>query len=110
MKIAIIGGTLTPENYQKVDKELNKLIEEKGIYLFYMLCGLRSKSQMPEPTLGSLWADKNGAPIQWMLEPTPAKLMKTADYIIFLYDGNTFIRQLIMQYKQMGKHGSVINI
>lgn len=110
MKVAIIGGNVTPENYQKIDKELNKLIEEKRIYLFYIICGLRLISQEPEPTLGSIWAKNNGAPIQWILEPTPAKLIKAADYIIFLYDGNNFIRQLIMQYKQTGKHGTVINI
>lgn len=110
MKIAIVGGAVTPENYQKVDKKLNELIEEKGIYLFYVLCGIRSMKQRPEPTLGSLWAEKNGAPVQWMREPTPASLMKAADYIIFLYDGNTAIRQMIMKYKQMGKHGTVINI
>ena len=110
MKIAIIGGELTPENYQKVDKKLNELIEDKGIYLFYMLCGFRSKNQIPEPTLGSIWAKNNGAPIQWIFDPTPAKLINAADYIIFLYDGNNFIRQLIMQYKQTGKHGSVISI
>ena len=32
MKVAIVGGEVTPENYQKLDRELNRLIEEKGIF------------------------------------------------------------------------------
>lgn len=111
MKVAIIGGKVTPQNYQKVDKKINELIEEKGIYLFYILCGLRSKNEKLEPTLGSLWAYNNGAPVRWILQPTAASIIKAADYIIFLYDGqDTAVRKLIMQYKMTGKHGSVIYI
>ena len=114
MNVAIIGGELNPKNYALLDQELNKLIEEKQCYLFNVLCGGTSMGAYTQRTLGKFWADRNGAPVHWIFEPTPAalqdKLLKKADYIIFMYDGNQAIKNLIMKYKMMGKHGSVINI
>lgn len=110
MKIAIVGNNNT-DNYKLLDKKLNELIEEKGIYLFYILCGRSVKTDLSRPSLGYSWAIRNGAPVQWIPEPTPAALMKEADYIIFFYDGSSAaIRNLIMKYKKMGKHGTVIRI
>lgn len=110
MKIAVVGGELTPKNYQLLDKKLNELIEEKNLFLFTMLCGVPSADTQPRPTLGSFWAKRNGAPIQWMHRPTPAHLIKEADYIIFFIDGNQEIKNMMMKYKMTGKHGSVINV
>lgn len=109
MNIAIVGD-LTPNNYHLLDQKLNELIEEKQCYLFNVLCGGPLRNEKPSPTLGSLWAKNNGAPVHYIFEPTPAKLFKEADYIVFLYDGNQQTKNLIMQYKMTGKHGSVINI
>lgn len=109
MKIAVIGDN-TPNNYQKLDKKLNELIEKSGIYLFYILCGRTLMTDLSRPSLGYSWAINNGAPVQWIPKPTPAYLFKEADYIIFFYDGSAAIRNLIMQYKMLGKHGTVINI
>lgn len=113
MKIAVLGGELTEENYQKLDKTLNQLIEEKGIYLFYMICGGRLRNDFPSPTLGSVWADRNGAPVIRLFDLAPAhlinKVLKEADYIIFfLSPENQLIKNAMMKYKMMGKHGSVI--
>lgn len=113
MKVAILGGKLNKENYQKVDETLNRLIEEKGIYLFYILCGSRSKNLRPNPTLGSIWAENNGAPVWRIYAATPAKLIDymiyEADYIIFLLNPpNQLIKNALMKYKMKGKHGTII--
>lgn len=113
MKIAILGGQLNENNYQKLDSKLNSLMEEKGIFLFYILCGGCSKNVLPKPTLGSVWAERNGAPIYRIYEPTPAhlirKILQEADYIFFfLTPENQKIKNALMQYKMMGKHGTII--
>ena len=113
MKVAIFGGELNKDNYKKIDDTLNRLMEEKGIYLFYILCGGRSRNALPQSTLGSVWAEKNGAPVQRIYAPTPAKLMEKmiheADYIIFLLNPeNQLIKNTLMKYKMLGKHGTVI--
>ena len=111
MYVAIVGGSITPENYKKLDDAINKVIEEKQIYLFYILCGTCAG---PAQTIGRLWAERNGAPIQWIVASTPAalqnQLLKKADYIFFLLDGNQVTKNLIMKYKMMGKHGTVIQL
>lgn len=113
MKVAILGGELNEENYKKVDTTLNRLMEEKGIYLFYILCGSRSINHHPNPTLGSVWAERNGAPIYRIFGATPAtlinKMIYEADYIIFLLKPeNQLIKNALMQYKMKGKHGTII--
>ena len=113
MKVAILGGNLNKTDYQKVDETLNRLIEEKGIYLFYILCGGRSRITLPKPTLGSVWAERNGAPVWRIYASTPAKLINLmiheADYIIFLLNPeNQMIKNAFMKYKMLGKHGTVI--
>lgn len=110
MKLAVVGGRNTPEIYKILDKKLNELIEEKGIYLFYFVCGGRSTQGLREVSLGEEWAKNNGAPILWLQEPTPAALFKFVDYVIFIFDGNPAIKRMMMQYKMMGKHGTVINL
>ena len=109
MKLAVLGGALTPYNYNILDQELNKLIEEKQCYLFTMLCGSTTENAAPADTLGRVWAERNGAPIQWIFGPVPA-ILKEADYIIFLFDGNQEIKKIMMRYKMMGKHGTVIQL
>ena len=109
MNVAILGGSVTPKNYKLLDQKLNELIEEKQCYLFTVLCGGTSMTTCDQITLGRMWAERNGAPVRWIFGPTTAVLNK-ADYIIFMYDGSQQIKNLIMKYKMMGKHGSVINI
>ena len=110
MKIAIVGGENTPEIYSILDKKMNELIEEKQIFLFYVVCGGQVTAGQRPVSLGEVWAKNNGAPVLWLNEPTPARLFKEVDYIVFIFDGRPHIKRLMMQYKMTGKHGSVINL
>ena len=111
MKVAIIAaaGAL---NYRLLDKRLNELIESSGCYLFYILCGYVEDRKSKEPTLGELWAKKNGLPVIYISAKTTNELIDKmifqADYAIFILDGNPLINNAFMRYKMTGKHGSVI--
>ena len=112
MKVAILSAGTAPRYYTLLDNKLNELIESSQCYLFYILCGFIEGSNEAPKSLGELWAEKNGAPTLYISEKTVDKLLhKTfflADYVIFLNDGNPLIKKALMQYKMMGKHGSVI--
>lgn len=114
MKIAIISAGTAPRYYRLLDKKLNELIESSQCYLFYILCGFTEGRNDSPKTLGEIWAEKNGAPTLYISEKTTEKLLhKTfliADYVFFLLDGNPIINKALMQYKMMGKHGSVIKV
>ena len=111
MKVAIIAAT-GALNYRLLDNKLNELIESSGCYLFYILCGYIEGRKSEEETLGELWARNNGAPTLYIHEKTVDKLIDrlifSADYAIFILDGNPLINNAFMRYKMTGKHGSVI--
>ena len=112
MKVAIIAAT-GALNYRLLDNKLNELIESSGCYLFYILCGYIDGRKSEEETLGELWARNNGAPTLYIHEKTTDKLIDrlifSADYAIFILDGNPLINNAFMRYKMSGKHGSVIH-
>lgn len=112
MKVAIIAAT-GALNYRLLDNKLNELIESSGCYLFYILCGYIEGRKSNEETLGELWAKNNGAPTLYIHEKTIDKLIDrlifSADYAIFILDGNPLINNAFMRYKMSGKHGSVIH-
>lgn len=106
MNVVIIGGN--EKDYGKLDAEFNRIMEEKGIFLFNIIAAAGKRS------LGRIWAERNGAPLKFVNEKDPKKIIKIlfreANYIIFMYDGSQQMKNLIMQYKMTGKHGSVINV
>ena len=111
MKVAIIAAT-SALNYRLLDNKLNELIETSECYLFYILCGYIEGRKSNEETLGELWARNNGAPTLYIHEKTIDRLIDrlifSADYAIFILDGNPLINNALMRYKMSGKHGTVI--
>lgn len=111
MKIAILGGSLN--DYAVLDQKLNELIEEKQCYLFTVLCGATDPAQY-KPGLSEVWAKKNGAPIEYLVDADQQRLMTklaaAADYIIFILRDEQWIKNFMMRYKMLGKHGTVIKL
>ena len=107
MRIGILGGDKN-KDYDLLNQELWKMIEEKQCFLFDVIVSVYSES------LGKVWADNNGAPLVYLHERDPNKAIKKlfnmADFIIFMNDNSQQMKNLIMQYKMMGKHGCVLNI
>lgn len=114
IKVAILSAKTSDKYYKLLDKKLNELIETSQCYLFYILCGFTEGRNDSPKTLGEIWAERNGAPTLCITEKTTEKLLHTlfltADYVIFLLDDNPTIKQALMKYKMLGKHGSVIKI
>lgn len=111
MKIAIIGGS--PHDYDVLDQKLNELIAASQTYLFYVVCGGLALSPR-QPSLGEIWAKKNGAPIWWIEKDDIQSLLNgvaaAADYIIFIFKGEQWMKNFIMQFRMTGKHGTVIRL
>ena len=114
MSVAVLSAKVNEQYYKKLDETLNNLIETSQCFLFNILCGYVRGLASSQETLGEKWARRRGAPILYISENSKESLLRTlfskADYIIFLVDGNPFINKALMQYKMMGKHGSVIYI
>ena len=114
MKVAVLSAKSSEKYYDLLNKKLNNLIETSQCYLFYILCGNLEDSTSTPISLGELWAKRNGAPILYISEKTNDKLVhrlfSEADYILFMLDGNPFINKLLMKYKMLGKHGTVIKV
>ena len=107
MKIVIIGF----DDYHKLDQIMNKLIEEKQYYLFYVICGGQDRNG-PE-TIGETWAKKNGLPQIFMfeerLEYLLDKIAAAADYIVADFSTDSqYAKRLVMKMKSLGKHGTVV--
>jgi hypothetical protein len=107
MKVVIIGFN----DYEKLDNAMQSLIAEKQCYLFTVLCG--GTSPKAPQTMGTAWAEKNGAPLEYIFDEDVEKLLekisKSADYIVAFVDGsNNMVNRLIMKMKNLGKHGTVI--
>ena len=113
MKLVIIGF----KDYNKLDINLQKLIEEKQYYLFTVLCGgtglVYDETGARIKTIGEQWAEKNGLPMEFLYAENAERLLdriaQTADYIIAdLGEDNQWAKRLIMKMKSLGKHGTVI--
>lgn len=113
MKVAIIGAAGALE-YRLLSNKLNELIETSQCFLFYILCGYVKDKKSNQETLGEKWAKENGAPVLYIAEKSREKLLTRlfleADYVIFILNGDPLINNAMMQYKMMGKHGSVIRV
>ena len=111
VKLAILGGG--SGDYNALDQKLNELIEEKQCYLFTVLCGATDPEKYT-PGLSEVWAKKNGAPIEYLIDADPQRLLKklaaAADYIIFILRDEQWLKNFMMQYKMLGKHGTVIKL
>lgn len=111
MRVAILGGDR--RDYSVLDKKINELIEEKQCYLFTVLCGTTNPTQY-KPGLSEIWAKNNGAPIEYLIDENQQRLMTklatAADYIIFILRDEQWLKNFMMQYKMMGKHGTVIKL
>lgn len=103
--IAIVGGS--PTDLQAVDNVIMKLADDAQFYLFNVVCNSAAKSH---PTLSEAWAEFRGAPKIYVNFASPQELMKKVDYIFFVSHGEQWIKNMLMQYRMMGKHGTVINL
>lgn len=107
MKLVIIGFN----DYNKLDRELNKLIEDSQFFLFTIVCGGTSPENKGT-SIGEQWAAANGAPVEYLFCENPEMLLnriaQTADYILAdLSSNNQFIRRLVMKMRSLGKHGTI---
>lgn len=109
MNILIIGFN----NYNELDRVMNKLIEDSQCYLFNVLVGGTQKAN--EPTLAEQWAVNNGAPTLRIYEEDMKKLMwllgNATDYLVMK---RAVLRQpvwvkFMQEMKEKGKHGTVID-
>lgn len=102
--VAIIGG-----DYQSID-----LLSQ---YIYDIICPLKidfiNILYSDENSLGYIWARENGMPVKRVWAHSPSKLRRRllyfeADYIFFLLHDEQWIKNIIMEYKMTGKHGTVI--
>lgn len=104
LNVAIIGG-----DYQSIDilsKAIYDIICPKDILLFNVLYSTES-------SLGYIWAKENGMPTKKIGASNQEKLKKRllyfeADYIFFVLHDEQWIKNMIMEYRMTGKHGTVI--
>ena len=86
-------------------------METSQCFLFTILGGY-IEGQERKQTLGEKWAEEYGLPVFYISAKTTdelvRKLILKADYAIFLLDNNPLIRNIAMQYKMSGKHGTII--
>ena len=108
MKVLILGFT----DYNELNNTMNKLIEEKQTYIFSILCGGLQYSE--NKSLAEQWAINNGCPIEKCYEDTVEKLTRRlrleCDYLVIRISDGTpqWQKNLMMQLKSDGKHGTVI--
>ena len=108
MKVLILGFT----NYNELDAAMNKLIEESQTYLFNIICGGVQYSE--NKTIAEQWAENNGCPIVRCYEKDTETLLKRlrkeCDYLVIKIHDRTpqWQKNLMMQLKTDGKHGTVI--
>ena len=108
MKVLILGF----DNYQELDRTMNKLIEEKQIFLFNIICG--GSEYMNDKTIAEQWAENNGCPIvrcyEKDIETLLKKLRQECDYLVIKISDWTpqWHKNFMMQIKSDGKHGTVV--
>lgn len=115
MYVGVAGGDPTePAHLQLVDKELEFLINESGIYLFTMFSAGIKGSEYTHPPLAQQYSALRGIPCKRKEYTSLDKLIngicKEVDYLIILNDKSQPIKRLFMSYKQTGKHGSMIEL
>ena len=111
MKLIICGFT----DYNKLDKIMQKLIEDSQCFIFTILCGgIKQEGASRVPSLAEEWARKNGAPVEYVWHTDPEillfKLSKQATYIVYDRSNATnWHARLLMKIKAEGGHGTVVN-
>ena len=108
MKVVILWNG----NEQLLAQTMEELIIESQCYLFSIICGGQS-SDGATISASYKWAVRNGAPVQFLIEPDIEKLIdkivQAADFLVAYNDGNQIVKRVIMKFKSVGKHGKVIN-
>ena len=102
--VAIIGG-----DYQSIDllsQNIYDIIFTLKIYIIRILYS-------DESNLVYIWARENGMPVKKIFAHSPSKLRRRllyyeADYIFFILHDEQWIKNMIMEYRMTGKHGTVI--
>lgn len=106
MKIAILG----PWDFNRLSATMEKLITESNCFLFTVVCGGTSEKGL-ENSIGRKWAIQNGAPLEFLVEENPDrlinKLVNKIDFVVALDDGSSMIKRIIMKMSMEGKHGRV---
>ena len=84
---------------------MEKLIESTQCFLFTVVCGGTDNAVYD-------WAQKVGAPVEFVQVDEPRKLLYKADYLVIkLREGSetpTWMKNLMMAWKKEGKHGTVV--
>lgn len=108
MKVLILGFT----DYNELNVAMNKLIEDSQTFLFNIICGGLEYSE--NKTIAEQWAENNGCPIVRCYEQSLDKLLwrlrTETDYLVIRISDRTpqWQKNLMMQLKADGKHGTVI--
>lgn len=108
MKVLILGFT----DYNELDNAMNKLIEESQVFLFNIICG--GLEYNSNKTIAEQWAENNGCPIVRYYEQSLDKLLwrlrTETDYLVIRISDRTpqWQKNLMMQLKSDGKHGTVV--
>ena len=101
MRVLILGFS----SLQEVNSIMEKLIESTQCFLFTVVCG-------GTDNVAYDWAQKAGAPVEFVQVDEPRKLLYKADYLVIkLREGSetpTWMKNLMMAWKKEGKHGTVI--
>ena len=101
MRVLILGFS----SLQEVNSIMEKLIEESQCFLFTVICG-------GTDNVAYDWAQKTGAPVEFVQVDEPRKLLYKADYLVIkLREGSetpTWMKNLMMAWKKEGKHGTVV--
>ena len=101
MRVLILGFS----SLQEVDSVMEKLIESTQCFLFTVVCRGTDNAVYG-------WAQKVGAPVEFVQVDEPRKLLYKADYLVIkLREGPetpTWMKNLMMAWKKEGKHGTVV--
>ena len=101
MRVLILGFS----SLQEVNSTMEKLIESTQCFLFTVVCGGTDNAVYD-------WAQKVGAPVEFVQVDEPRKLLYKADYLVIkLREGSetpTWMKNLMMAWKKEGKHGTVV--
>ena len=101
MRVLILGFS----SLQEIDSVMEKLIESTQCFLFTVVCGGADNVVYD-------WAQKVGAPVEFVQVDEPRKLLYKADYLVIkLREGSetpTWMKNLMMAWKKEGKHGTVV--
>ena len=101
MRVLILGFS----SLQEVNSTMEKLIEENQCFLFTVVCGGTDNVVYD-------WAQKVGAPVEFVQVDEPRKLLYKADYLVIkLREGSEtppWMKNLMMAWKKEGKHGTVV--